>query len=378
VGRLYLLFLSIVLAGAGRATGAEDGGLAGVPPAVQGLLRTYCHDCHNEKKGKGQVRLDALATLDAKVRLDLLNKLQEQLHFAAMPPDDQPQPNPAERKLLADWVRGELLASGASLIEDKLRYPDYGNAVDHDRLFGGTVTDKPFTPARRWLVSPAIFKERVIDVFGLTGRERETHVNGAAFYGVTNPFVLPDRSGIRDYAITPLDGGHLLVMLNNAQWISHKQVRAARVKKGDFKADFFENRADRFAPPTPPAFEAVVLAPAEPSDAALAAAVQAQFQCVLRRPATEAETAKYLSLTRAAIDLAGNTEGLRQMLVAVLLESEFLYRLEFGAGPADAAGRRMLSPREASYAISYALGDRGPDPALAKAAADGRLNTRED
>ncbi|HEX8913149.1 MAG TPA: DUF1588 domain-containing protein, partial [Humisphaera sp.] len=154
--------------------------------------------------------------------------------------------------------------------------------------------------------------------------------------------------------------------------------RGARVKKGEIKADAFDAKTDRFAPPTPAAFEAVILDKGRPSDAALVAAIQAQFRCVLQRPATDAEAAKYLSLTRAAVDLAGNTEGLRQMLVAVLLESEFLYRLEFGDGPADADGRRMLSPREASYAIAYALGDRGPDPVLAKAAAEGRLNTRDD
>ncbi|MEZ0265211.1 MAG: DUF1588 domain-containing protein [Phycisphaerae bacterium] len=374
------LVLLAVLALAGPATAAPTPApTPDVPAPVRAVLGAYCTDCHGQAKAKGQVRLDALPSLDAKVRLDLLNKLQEQVHFAAMPPEDERQPSPAERQLLADWVRGELLAAGAPLIEDKLRYPDYGNVVDHDRLFSGAVTDAPFTPARRWLVSPAIFKERVIDVFGLTGRPRDAFsVNGAAFYGVTNPFVLPDRSGIRDYAITPLDGGHLLVMLTNAQWISHKQIRAARVKKGEIKADFFENKADRFSPPTPAAFEAIILGPAKPTDAALVAAIQAQFDCVLRRPADPAEQAKYLALTRAAIDLAGNTEGLRQMLVAVLLESEFLYRLEFGAGPADPAGRRMLAPREAAYAISYALGDRGPDPVLAKAAADSRLNTKED
>ena len=56
--------------------------------------------------------------------------------------------------------------------------------------------------------------------------------------------------------------------------------------------------------------------------------------------ADEAEIQKYLGLTRSSIDLAGNSEGLRQMLVSVLLESEFLYRLEFGAGEADEHGRK--------------------------------------
>ena len=66
------------------------------------------------------------------------------------------------------------------------------------------------------------------------------------------------------------------------------------------------------------------------------------------------------------------------MLMMVLLESEFLYRVEFGAGEPDEHGRTMLAPREAAYAIAYAMGDNAPDPKLLEAAAQGRLATRED
>ncbi|MEI6235632.1 MAG: DUF1588 domain-containing protein [Planctomycetota bacterium] len=363
---------------------SDDGSSAAefvVPQPVQAAMGTYCIGCHGEKKSKGQARLDTLSKLDLKLRLDLLNKLQEQLYFKEMPPEESEQPKPAEHKLLTEWVRSELIKANAPLIEDKLNYPDYGNNVDHKKLFSGEIKDKPFSPARRWLVSPQIFKGRIIDIFKTKTDiyEKYMHWPGStSFYGVSHPFVLPDRSGIRDYAITPLDGGHLLIMLSNAEWMSNKQIRGARVKKGDFKADFFENTSDRFSPITPPAFEAIILNTAKPSDDAIKAAIQAQFKVVLQRPANDTEQAKYLELTRAAIDLGGNTEGLRQMLVAVLLESELLYRIEFGEGAADADGRKMLSPREASYAISYAIGDWSPDPALIKAATEGRLKTKED
>jgi hypothetical protein len=350
---------------------------SGLSAPVERALRSYCYSCHNDKKAKGEVRLDNYLALDDKSRLALLNRVQEQLHFNAMPPEDAKQPSVAEKKLLTGWVRSELTKSNAPLIEDKLHYPDYGNAVDHERLFSGEIKEKPYGPARRWLVSPQIFNERVLDALIPSGNGRDGWRNG--FYGVTNPFILPDRPGVRDYAISLLDGGHLLVMLTNAQWISQKQIRAARVKNGEIKADFFENPKDKWSPATTPAaFESIILSKAKPDDKMLADAVQTQFNLVLQRPPGEAELVKYLSLTRGAIDLAGNTEGLRQMLVAVLLESEFLYRLEFGAGAPDEFGRRKLSPREASYAISYALGDRNPDPALTKAAAEGRLNSNED
>ncbi|HSP43917.1 MAG TPA: DUF1588 domain-containing protein, partial [Luteolibacter sp.] len=256
----------------------------------------------------------------------------------------------------------------------KLRYPDYGNSVNHDMLFSGKIQAAAFTPGRRWLVSPQIFRERVLDVFGLEGRERNTPL-----YGVTNPFNLPEKSGVRYYDNDILSGGHLLQMMSNAQWISQKQIRPARVKNGEIRADEFPDMRDRWSPrSTPAAFEEVILEKGTPTGQQLAAAIHTQFDLVLRREPDDAELSKYLDLTREAIQLGGNTEGLRQMLVAVLLESEFLYRLEFGAGNPDRHGRKMLSPREGAYAISYALGDRGPDAALLEAAATGKLNTRED
>lgn len=349
-----------------------------IPQAVDAVMSKHCYACHGEKKSKGQVRLDTLSTADMKVRLDLFNKMQEQLHFKMMPPEEDEQPSTDERKLLAGWVRSELLKSNAPLIEDKLRYPDFGNNVDHHKLFSGEIKDKPFTFARRWLVSPQIFEGRVLDIFKLDGKERD-NVRSQALYGVTNPFVLPEHSGVRDYAINALDGGHLLVMLTNADWISSKQIRAARVKKGELKANEFENSKDKWYPKTtPPSFEAVILKTSQPADSEIISAIQTQFDCVLRRKAAESEQEKYLALTRSAIAIGGNTEGLRQMLVSVLLESEFLNRLEFGAGEADSFGRKKLSSREASFALSYALGDRGPDPALIKAAQEVRLNTQDD
>ena len=57
-------------------------------------------------------------------------------------------------------------------------------------------------------------------------------------------------------------------------------------------------------------------------------------------------------LTKKAIAKVGNAEGLRRMLIAVLLQSDFMYRNEFGEGTADRYGRKQLSPREAAFAIA--------------------------
>lgn len=376
----YTRFLFLVIADFAAIThAAEDSSKTSafvVPEPVQEILGNYCTDCHGSKKSKGEVRLHEIATLDSNIRIDLISKMQEQLHFTAMPPEDEDLPTPAESKLLEDWVRGELTKSNAPQIEDKLRYPDYGNSVDHKKLFSGEIKEKPYTPARRWLVSPQIFKERVIEVFNLKEKEREI-LSGKIQLLINNPFILPDNSGVQYYDITPLSGGHLLSMLTTADWISNRQISAALIKQGVYEKG--NRKTESFMPETTPAvFEAIILKNEKPGDDEIHAAIQEQFDCVLRRPASDKELVRYTEVTRAAIALAGNTEGLRRMLVAVLLESEFLYRYEFGAGPVDTSGRKMLSPREASYAISYALGDRGPDPALVKAAQDGRLSTKED
>ena len=135
------------------------------------------------------MRLDNLHGLSLEARLDMFNRIQEQVYLEQMPPKKKSQPTVQERAELVAWIGGELHAHNASKLEEKLRYPAYGNAVDHTKLFGGKSTEVAFTPARRWLVSPQIFAQRVRDIFALEGRER-----GRNMYGVTNPFLLPDAS----------------------------------------------------------------------------------------------------------------------------------------------------------------------------------------
>ena len=368
----------LALGGAGSAANGADAEKAfAAPKEAQAVLETYCVSCHGPKAPRGNLQLTNLDRLKLNERLDILNKVQDQLFFKMMPPAAKDQPGAKEAQVLGGWVRAELRRHKASKLDDRLPYPDAGNYVHHEALFDGATRERAFTPARRWLVSPQIFDERVLDVFQLEGQVRDSF-RRSGFFGVTNPFVLLDNAGVRYYDLTSLDGGHLLVMLGNAEWISAKQLQAARLKAGDAKATP-EDPKDKWYPAKPtPEFEAIVLRKDAPTDTELRGAVDVQFQRVLQRKPTAAELQQYAALTRAAIQVAGNTEGLRQMLKSVLLESEFVYRMEFGAGKADEHGRVPLAPREAAYAIAYALGDRGPDAELLKAAASGRLATRAD
>ena len=334
----------------------------------------HCVECHNGTTNEGQVRLDNLIEQPLAKQLTLLNRAQDQLFFHLMPPVDQAKLSKEKRSEVRDAVGSFLRKHHSSNLDQRLRQPGYGNYVDHEKLFGGKIADRPYTPARRWLVSPQIFHERVNDLFKLEGRNRQTQ-----FYGVTNPIVLPDNSGVRYFDTSSLDGGHLLIMLTNAEWISKKQIFSALYGDLDRSKLEFENPKDRWFPATvPDAFRAIVKKRGPVNEPEMVSAIEAQFDCVLQRPPTQNETSRYLELLTRAIAIGGKQEGLRQMLVSVLLDSEFLYRTEFGDGEADEHGRQKLSAREASYAIAYALSDRGPDEELRVAATAGKLETPDD
>ncbi|MBC8290297.1 MAG: DUF1588 domain-containing protein [Planctomycetes bacterium] len=74
----------------------------------------------------------------------------------------------------------------------------------------------------------------------------------------------------------------------------------------------------------------------------------------------------------------GNQAAIAKLIETLILSSELVYRNEFGQGPADEHGRRMMSPRDASYALAFAITDSSPDEELVAAVKEGRLSTRED
>lgn len=350
-----------------------------VSKEARAVLDTYCAKCHGPDVQKGGVRFDGLGRLAAHDRQELLGVVRDVVQLGEMPPDGEPQLSEVELAEFLDWVGGSTDSAGEVERKDKMRYPQYGNLVDHEELFSGEVDGPAYTAARRWLVSPQIFHERVMDVFKLAGRDR-SNMQHRSFVGVTNPFLLNDRSGVRYYDLDALDGGDLLVMLGNSRWIAERQVLMAR--KLARETVEFPTPKDRWLPRAVPesyrAFAQMLTLEGTAGEEAMRAAVREQFDCALRREPTDEELTSYLALTRASVELGGNEAGLLQLLVAVLLESEFVYRMEFGDGLEDEDGRRRLGAREAAYAISYALGDRRPDAALLAAADEGRLRTAAD
>ncbi|MDG1149911.1 MAG: DUF1588 domain-containing protein [Akkermansiaceae bacterium] len=195
-------------------------------PEMTKMLYQNCYSCHDEFEQEGDIRLDQLEKLPLDARLDLLNKMQEKLHFQEMPPKKETeQPTEAERTGMLNWLSVELKKHDASKLEDKLRTPGYGNYVNHQTLFSGKYADVPgFTYDRRWLISEFIcdikFNKltKYNSILDSEGHRRPVpHFHTGFRLNLTNPFLLPTNSGVRYYANETLTGGHLLTMLANAK-----------------------------------------------------------------------------------------------------------------------------------------------------------------
>ena len=383
-----VVFFGLCLPGA-----AEDETVASsyefkVPEHAEDLLAIYCYECHEDGRAKGEVRFDHLESLSRQARLDLLNNALEQVFSGEMPPKKADQPTEAERDELAGWIWGELKIFNASKLEDKLRYYKYGNYIDHDKLFSGEIAEVPATRARRWRVNELIYHEKINDVFELEGRERRDQ-----FFGLVKPFNLPTDPGVAYYDTEVVEGGQVLTLMANAKWVVDKQLRAGLLKSGEYQhsKEYLEAKArglrhfrarfpDEAWNPgrTAEPFERVLMTDGKVPDDLLAGAITHQFKVALQREPNEAEMAKYMGFMKKTIEVSDRTSALKKVMVSILMEPEFIYRGEFGGGQADEHGRVRLTPREASYAIAYALTDRIPDPGLVAAANSGDLSSRDD
>lgn len=379
--------LILSLTGIGMAAEAANDSFK-VPEKTADLLETYCYECHEAGIKKGGIRLDNLGELGQQARLDLLNQALEHAFSGEMPPKKADQPSAEDRDALVEWMWSELKIFNASKLEDKLRYYKYANYIDHDKLFSGEIKSSSFTKSRRWRVNELIYHERINDVFELEGRARQE-----SFFGVVQPFNLPTDPGVAYYDTEIVEGGQFLTLLSNAKWIVDKQLRDSLVKSGKYElpAEYIEAKkkggrnANKSFPDevwnpgtTAAPFAALITSTGPPSDGLLQGAITHQFKVALQRTPTDAEMTKYLCFMKSTATQSDVISTLKKMMVSVLMEPEFLYRNEFGGSTPDAHGRKKLTPREASYALAYALTDRIPDKKLVEAAQSGQLETSED
>ena len=174
-------------------------------------------------------------------------------------------------------------------------------------------------------------------------------------------FSLEGDHGFRDFAsLYRLETPDLELLLSNAQ------TAADRLTK--FKIEDDKIRRDGWNAPNQ--FLAVLDPRKEPTDDEILAAINWQFHQVLLRDPTEPEAEKFLNFAKQSMEKSGRRTGLKNMIAAIMLMPEALYRVEKGEGGPDEFGRVRLSARELAYAISYALTDDRPDNQLRESPLD--------
>ena len=218
------------------------------------VVDTYCVSCHGQEKQKGKIRLDALDTMDPVDLQELYGAAKEAVHFADMPPAKAKQPSEEERKALMQWLDSQLTGEASKALAEKLSRSEYANVVPHKDLFSGEYAHLPgYTRDRRWMISEFIFSEKVNRllnykpsrrIYGVSRRvagDSGVHWSPKTEHGdkfrrtITNPFLLPEKVGVRYYEKEAMTTGHLLTMVGNAKRIA-EHMSSESGMKGKFPA----------------------------------------------------------------------------------------------------------------------------------------------
>jgi len=356
---------------------------------IEPFVAEYCIDCHDSETSKGDLTLEGIGSdFSDATSAETWNRVLEQLALGQMPPEKKAQPVQEQRDEVVAWIGANLLKNGRKPgVWEKLKSPEYGNYVDHTQLFDGSVKDVAWSPSRLWKRSPHIFDSMLVHGMGL-GQGRYGRPNGH-LAKVKQPFTMEERAGIRDFAaIAAADSATLGTMLRNAEAIVDKHIGGAMHQRhvsihGEIPEDQLPK--DKKGKPirprhpkTPVEFSSIILGEEAPTDQQFDAATRKMFALLVEREPAETDLEKYRGLMRECLAEGGNAEALRVGLLAISISPEAIYRAELGSGAPDEHGRRMLSPADLAYAISYALTDESPDAILLEAAKSGQLRTRED
>ena len=101
------------------------------------FLEEYCISCHNEEKRKGERQFDQLSypILDDDSLVDFQDIL-DLLNLGDMPPEDEPQPEDAERQEVIDWMTGAVAhaydsrtITGGETVLRRLNHREYFHTI---------------------------------------------------------------------------------------------------------------------------------------------------------------------------------------------------------------------------------------------------------
>jgi hypothetical protein len=308
-------------------------------PRFTAFLQTYCTHCHGPEKPLAKVAVHALGEQPrSEAELALWKRIVGQLESGHMPPDDAAQPSRQERQQAIAAFYGRL---------EKVGLRREGNEVDHDALFAHkAAAEAPAaTPGRLWRLAQPAYQNLL--------KERFKGVKSASRTRAPWEMVPDPKTGFSDFASSHRIG--------EAELEHHLRNVLPIVR---------EVMSGRSAIPE---LQALARAGKSATAKQVEEAVAAAFRKVLQRLPTEQEQPRYAGFVRKNLEGGGPEAAGEQLLLAVFLHPEVLYRVEAARKDGE-----DLTPHHLARAIAYTLTDQGPDAALLKAADEGKLNTPEE
>lgn len=356
------------------------------------FLKAYCFDCHGPDSQESGLRLDQIGhDLSDSQAAQIWNDIFAQVQFAEMPPSESDQPTAEERSRFVGLIEAELERFNAGFgLKEKMLLPQYGNYVDHETLFDGSITEMPYTPARLWRQRPLIYDAVWEKAYGRapwysvkiggTGNhliERGPHKGKLLAHRYfadakyANPFFefVHHASGFTDYSTIVADQSSLEALMLNAETMAEIMTKGQKVRivtqvknkgsrTGNNEAMFVggvTTSANEYRGRVPVIFRKIMNADDAVEQVDFREALSVAFNLFLRRLPNENEYEHYWEKVFQKNAPLGNTMALQAVLMYVTLSPEFVYRMELGLGDEDSHGRRFLSPQELVHAINYAL-----------------------
>ena len=328
------------------------------------LLQELCADCHGEEKQKAKF---ALHDIDPDVSggkdIERWEKILEMVSLGEMPPEDEPQPGREQRQQLVDWLTGELQQIGRGPVAGAGELPEAGNRIDHEALFSGEHRGPAYTSSRLWRISPQIYQRF------------SNKVEMARQF--TAPLQAASAEGIRDYAMLYADEATIKTMLQNCKRAATTMIEG-RQQHRKSRSSTEESKQGGRTGTRHKAIAEFISGDGRPARAEMEAVLEFAVRFLLQRAVTEADRTRYIDgFLEPNCEIADRKTALAGMLTVLMMSPEFLFRMELGLGEQLPDGRRMLSPREIAYALSFALFDYVDEKTLA-AAERGELATKED
>ena len=127
-------------------------GLAFLPLALSAIepaafFEKHCVQCHGPKKQKAKLRLDTLNWTPAgSGNLETWREIADKLELGEMPPEDEPQPPPAERTAILKWIGSKLATASTPepVLLRRLNRAQYRNTL-RDLLQVDVFAEDPTT-----------------------------------------------------------------------------------------------------------------------------------------------------------------------------------------------------------------------------------------